>query len=282
MTDDSKKPRTFRIIDKAPKGAREPGLPMGEDEDVDLGRFVIDDGKYDDEDEDDNDIYDPEMAGYDPRLVSELDAVEEAERFLIECAVEWLPELPLLDSLLEQGITLDYGVLVSAKVIADEMSDSVSAGELDAMLSSLLLFGEEDENSRREYYDMLTAEAQELALMLDEALNLDDHDALAAAPLAARTLMFAGLISDIEVAGELHEDEDEPPAYEDLHHAASLMQTLSAGDDLPPRLVQRAQDMFNIVAGAGELPLFLQREGGRLLLTDAPPITLHKPKPPRP
>lgn len=279
MTDDSKKPRTYRIIDKAPADSNPQSLPMAEQK-HDLGEFVLE-NDFDDE-EDDDDIYDPEMAGYDPRIGTEFGGEQDEDEFLIDCAVEWLPELPMLESLLEHGIKLDYGILVSAKVIVEELGDSIDEGELDAMIATLLLFGEEDEESRRDYYDMLTGEAQDLALMLDETLSIDNHDALGAAPLDARTLMLAGLISDIEVAGEIHEDEGELPAYEDLQHTAALMQTLCDSDDLPPRLVRRAQDIFNTVAGAAELPLYLQREGGRLTLTDTPPIALNKPKPPRP
>lgn len=280
MTDDSKKPRTYRIIDKAPAEANPHSLPVGEQ------KYTLDDfvneNDLDDEEEDDDDIYDPEMAGYDPRIGTEFGGEQSEDEFLIDCAVDWLPELPILESLLEHGIRLDYGVLLSAKVIVDELGDSIDESELDAMLAALLPFGEEDEENRRTYYDMLTGEAQDLALMLDETLNIDNHDGLSAAPLDARTLMLAGLISDIEVTGEIHEEEDELPAYEEMQHTAALMQTLCDNDDLPPRLVRRAQDSFNTVAGAAELPLYLQREGGRLMLTDAPPIALNKPKPPRP
>ena len=280
MTDE-KKPRKFHIITKAPVDdeARKNEARI-EDEEIDLAGVIVDDGKFDEDDEDD--IYDPNMAGFDPRLIDQLDPDQEAMEFLIDCAIEWLPELPMLESLMERGIDLDYGVLVSAKVIAEEMADSVSEGELDAMLSSLMLFGEEDENSRRDYYDLLTAEAQELALMFDETLNIDNHEDLSAAPLDARILMLAGIISDVEVAGELYEDDGELPEYENLHHAGMFMQTLSANNDLPPRMVQRALDMFNIIAGAGEIPLFLTREEGRLTLSDTPPVIAHKPKPPRP
>lgn len=281
MTDD-KKPRKFHIITKAPKDddATPKVEARIEDEELDLAGVIIDDGRYDDEDEDD--IYDPNMAGYDPRIAGMLDEDDEELAFLIDCAMDWLPELPMLESLFEHGINLDYGVLVSAKIITEELGDSVGEDRLDAMLSSLMLFGEDDENNRREYYDLLTVDAQELALMLDQALNLARHEDLEDAPLDARMLMIAGIISDVEVAGEMFEDDGELPAYENLQHAGALIQTLSANGDLPPRLIQRAQDMFNIIATSGELPLHLARDDGRLTLTDAPPITAHKPKPPRP
>lgn len=281
MTDD-KKPRTFRIISKVDKD--EDNIPKVEarieDEELDLNGVIVDDGKYDEDDDDD--IYDPTMAGYDPRIAELMEEDEEALAFLIDCAMEWLPELPMLESLLEHGIDLDYGVLVSARIITEELGDSVDEGRLDAMLSALMLFGEEDENNRRDYYDLLTADAQELALMLDQALNLPRHEDLEGAPADARLLMLAGIISDVEVAGEMFEDDGELPAYENLQHAGALMQTLSTNGDLPPRLIQRAQDMFNIIANSGELPLHLLRDGARLTLTDAPPAPAHKPKPPRP
>ncbi len=281
MTDE-KKPRKFHIISKV--GKDEDATPKIEarilDEELDLAGVIIDDGKYDDEDDDD--IYDPTMAGYDPRIAGLMDEDDEELAFLIDCAMDWLPELPMLESLFEHGVNLDYGVLVSAKIITEELGESVDEGRLDAMLSTLMLFGEDDENNRREYYELLTADAQELVLMLDEALHLPRHEDLEAAPHDARMLMLAGIISDVEVAGEMFEDDGELPAYENLQHAGALMQTLSANGDLPPRLIQRAQDMFNIIANSGELPLHLMRDGGRLMLTDAPPVTAHKPKPPRP
>lgn len=288
---DPKKARNFEIIAKVKKTdlADDQSLSItpasdepASDDDDSLRGLEVDHHAFAGSDDDDDDIYDPAMAGYDPRMADELNSEQAYQEFLIDCAIDWLPELPLTETLLEHGITLDYGVLMSAKVLAEELGDDIDEGRLDAMLSALLLFGEEDEHNRREFYDLLTGEAQEFALILDEALAMNRHEMLADMGTDARLLMFAGIMADVEVLSEDREEEGEEPAYEDLQHMGALMDTLSQQGDLPPRLIARARDTFNKLASDGELPLYLLHDGNRLSLTDTAPSPQRTPKPPRP
>lgn len=286
MTKD-KKPRNFLIIGKVPPGDETAArsLPV-DDEELDLGGVEVDHHAFGAEGDFDSDaaLYGQTVAIRDGEEAQDDEEEDDlsVQEFLIDCAIEWLPELPLTESLLENGITLDYGVLVSAKILVEELGDDADVGRLDAMMASLLLFGEDDEDNRRDYYDMLTGEAQDMAHMLDDALTTSDPDLLAAAPQTARLLLFAGIASDVEVAGEAYEDDGEAPERDDLYRAGAMMQTLSRMEDLPPRLVLRAQDTFNALCTAAALPLHLLRAGGRLTLTDAktPPRTRKPPRQP--
>lgn len=287
MTEE-KKPRKFQIIDKVSKDedVSENIVPILEEK-IDLGGIIVHDGLYGEEDEDveaydDSDIFNPEMAGYDPRITDELDAAHAAEEFLMDCAVEWLPQLPQITILIENNIRLDYGVLMGAKIVFEEMKDRVNEQQLDAMIAATLLFGEETPQDMKPYYDMLTTEAQDFAHALDQALEIDNKDELEGSPYEGRLLMFAAITSDIEIAADFHQTEGEEPTYAEMHHFATLIESLSGNGDLPANLIKRVGESFNTLARVVDMPIYLQPDGYRLTLADGPPIPVQPYKPPRP
>lgn len=268
MTDNNK-PRKVIIIDKKPAG-------FNPDEDNLLMPPPGGDSG------DDQDLYDPTSGiGPDGHFVSE---EMDEEQFLYDIAVEWLPQLPQIDAMLGEGIALDYGVLVSASIVADEFQGIVDDETLDDMIATLLLYGEEDPENRLPHYEGMTASGQELAIAFGQVMQATERLDLSGVPLDARQLLFAAVLSDVEVAGEVLAEMDEQPGYDDMQTSAKLMTALSAPGDIPLNLIKRASIHFNTLADKAELELDLAIEGRRVVLKNTPPAHPAPPsgRPPRP
>ncbi len=250
MTDDTPTPRRYHIVDKAPEGFDpHDSLPVGVD-DEDHGN--------DDEMEMDED----EALHYHASML--------------------LPELPLITALLDANIPLDAHTLATAEVFCDEMQDSMDDGALDCAISALLLQSVDNIDLRRQYRELLTGEAQDMALCLEHALDSAMRHELEEAPLDARQLIFAGLVADIELAQDALGEDKITPDTAECTRIARLIEITSALGDIPPRLINRARDSFNDLADTAELPVHLQHDGYKLHAIKQDPTSLWKPRPPQP
>lgn len=225
--------------------------------------------------------------GYVPEDADEYpdeDADDAFDDMLMECAVEWLPDLPQVSRLIDSGITLDYGVLVSARIAVEEFEDRVDETILDDMLAVLLLYGEDEAEDRLEYSELLSPSAQYLAAQMDLAMQGRKGRGIAEAELEARQLLWLGVLSDLTVATEAFEETGEPAALDDMQLSAKLFTLMCEQGDMPDHLVEQALALFNPLAAASELPLSLHARGAVITLQDDTPPAPDAPaaKPPKP
>ena len=268
----SKKP-TIKVYSDIPPGFdpadENENLPLSSDDDADETPETLIGFTADDE----NDIsFTPE---------DEEDAEEQA--FLFDCAVEWLPNTDQIAALIDDGIRLDYGVLVSARLTVEEFQHDVTDEELDNMVAALLLYAEEDEELRAAFSEHLSIGAQHLAAELQSVTYAKSRAEFSAASVEARQLMWMGVLSDLTVAQEMFEEMDELVEYDDMKLSADLFEMMSAQNDMPARLVDRAESLFNDMASAQDIPLRLKREGDRLIVDRRDGMEIKfRPKPPKP
>ncbi len=224
-------------------------------------------GLDDDEDAEDLELTDDDMS----------DADE--DEYLYDYAMEYLPRLPQLDRLLE-SVSLDYSVLVSARIAAEELSGMTDAA-LDDLLTALILAGEGDEEVQAALYETLSAAAQQNLMDLHDIMNAENETDISEAPLAARLMLMAGALADVEVIDELIEEEEEAVEFEEMEITGKVMAALTEKGGIAAALMTRAVASFNLVAGKTQTPLALRQEGDSIHLDDQRPPSSGK-KPPRP
>lgn len=225
-------------------------------------------------DEFDEDI----VFGYTPAV--EADEYE----VLMECAAEWLPATPQVCALIDNGIALDYGVLVSARIAVEEFENRISEDALDDMLAALLVYGEEDALERMEFTALMSPSAQYMVAQMELAMKGSKGRGIAEAPLEARQLLWLGVLSDLTVAHEVFEETGDAAALDDMQLSGKLFALMSEQGDMPDHLVEQALGLFNELADISDLPLRVTADREIVTLHDDTPPPAPKntaPKPPK-